>query len=348
MPKMPKQDAHRTLFLFLLAALVLSAFALARVPAAAQQPRPGAVTKATPTPTPTPKSTPTPTPTPTPAVGCRFGPVPATPHFYFGYLNDACDGLEYVLPQTAAETNSAWSNRTADLTPAGIASAQIEDLCAASQTGRKCVLEIDELAFNGALLRSDWQSRVDQWAGILTQYSEYIAAIYPLDEPMERASLAGVPSATMFANLSLVTTRLKSWFPATPLAVIMQSFTLSQNLPLPANYDWLGFDFYSDFTSGGQGVVHFEDILEARLTSSQRAILVPFAWANPGTVGQQIDRTQQATLYYDLTLNRPKIIGVFPFLFQSVDQGTSHASGVRDIPALHAIFQTISQDLRSR
>jgi hypothetical protein len=165
---------------------------------------------------------------------------------------------------------------------------------------------------------------------------------------MERANLAGVPSTTMFANLSLVTTRLKSWFPNTPLAVIMQSFTLGMNLPLPANYDWLGFDFYTDFSSGGQGAVHFEDLLEARLSQTQRAILVPFAWANPGTVQQQIDRTQQATLYYDLTLNRPKIIGVFPFLFQSVDQGPSHASGVRDIPALHAIFQTISQDLRAR
>jgi hypothetical protein len=281
-------------------------------------------------------------------VGCSFGAIPPTPHFYFGYINDACDGLENVLPQTAAETNCAWSNRSADFSPTGIANAQIEDLCAASQTGRKCVLEIDEIAFNGALLRSDWQSRVDQWAGMLSQYSEYIAAIYPLDEPMERANLAGVPSSTMFANLSLVTTRIKSWFPNTPLAVIMQSFTLSMNLPLPANYDWLGFDFYTDFSSGGQGAVHFEDLLEARLTQTQRAILVPFAWANPGTVQQQIDRTQQATLYYDLTLNRPKIIGVFPFLFQSVDQGPSHASGVRDIPALHAIFQTISQDLRAR
>src|SRR5262249_39885863 len=162
---------------------------------------------------------------------------------------------------------------------------------------RKCVLEIDEIAFNGAVLRADWQLRVDQWAGALTQYSQYIAAIYPLDEPMERAAAAGVPFSTMFADLEQVTTRVKSWFPNTPLAVIMQSLTLSQDLPLPANYDWLGFDFYNDFSSGGQGVVHFEDMLEARLSPSQRAILVPFAWANPGTIQQQIDRTQQATLY---------------------------------------------------
>jgi len=165
---------------------------------------------------------------------------------------------------------------------------------------------------------------------------------------MERAAAAGLPSSTMFADLEQVTTRIKSWFPNTPLAVIMQSLTLSQDLPLPANYDWLGFDFYTDFSSGGQGVVHFEDMLEARLSPSQRAILVPFAWANPGTIQQQIDRTQQATLYYDLTLSRPKIIGVFPFLFQSVDDGSGHASGVRDIPALHAIFQTISRDLKAR
>src|SRR5262249_14852099 len=163
-----------------------------------------------------PPAPPAPPPIPPPAAGCSFGAVPATPHFYFGYIDDACDGLDYVLPQTAGETNCAWSNRTADFTPMGIANAQIEDLCAASQTGRKCVLEIDEIAFNGAVLRADWQLRVDQWAGALTQYSQYIAAIYPLDEPMERAAAAGLPSSTMFADLEQVTTRIKSWFPNTP------------------------------------------------------------------------------------------------------------------------------------
>ena len=98
-------------------------------------------------------------PTPPP---CPFAsPAPTPPNFYFGYVNAACDGLEYALPQTAGETNTAWSNRTADMTPLGIANAQIQDMCAASPTSRLCVLEIDQIAFtgpSGATLRFDWRA----------------------------------------------------------------------------------------------------------------------------------------------------------------------------------------------
>jgi hypothetical protein len=262
--------------------------------------------------------------------------------------------LEYVLPQTAGETNTAWSNRTADLTALGIANAQIQDMCAASHTGRLCVLEIDAVAFggpNGATLRSDWRDRIDEWANAILPHIQNVAAIYPLDEPMERANIAGVPFGTMLANLTLVTSELKSLFPNTPLAVIVQGLTLAQNLPLPSNYDWIGLDFYTDFVNGGQGLVYWENILESRLTPLQHAILVPFAWANPGTTQQQIDRVQQATEYYDLTLaaaNHPKIIGAFPFLFQPVAGNPTNSLGVRDIPALHAIYKTISADFLSR
>jgi hypothetical protein len=275
--------------------------------------------------------------------------------FAFGYLNDIINPpLGDVASQSAADgTNTVWINSSGFTDVTTVANFCIAGICEGSTTGRKAIVEIDSICFDAnqpTLLRPDWFSRAQQWATRLAPYTQYIAAIYVEDEPFEVANLYHVNETAHYNDLVTILTQLKQWFPNTPEAVVMQGFTLDNNLPIPPQYDWVGIDFYSSFdgsSNNGKGMLYYENLLESRLLTNQRSIVVPYAWlssteASGSLYPSAFDRVRQALDYYDLTLSHPRVIGFFPFLYQDLSPGL----GTRGTPGLHGVYQDIFQLLK--
>jgi hypothetical protein len=192
-------------------------------------------------------------------------------------------------------------------------------------------------------LRPDMIASWKKIAKAIEPYRDHIAAFYPADEPYMNAEKKGRSDSEMQNNLETIASVVKSTFPEIPVAVIFASKEVKKSKPIPAGFDWIGFDCYGKFNdcSGGHSVTYYHDKLKARLSGTQRMMLIPWGYKEGYPSGKDIyDRNNAAAQYWNMAINDPLVVAVIPFLYQTyTDSSGKHMAGTQDMPALLQSFR---------
>lgn len=250
----------------------------------------------------------------------------------FGFVGIAC-GTNYAN-EVGSYTNIAHmcANDPVDM------SATFNSL---KVNGLKAFLDVSALLFydskkiplggSGANmdLRPDYKTRWNNFVSLNKKYMnlDYLAGIYPIDEPTWQG--------TTTTELKTVASMIKASFPTIPLILIEADGALN-NLIVPTEFDWIGFDFYGaiDPRTNTDYQDHLK-VLKSKMTRANQKILLVFdaQWYSPyGDAGFTPESMATfAQNYYSLMISDPKIIGMIGYAyFGGID--APGQLGARDLP----------------
>lgn len=285
---------------------------------------------------------------------------PACPGIYagrsltrFGYWGSAFVYGDYTH-EVASHTNlsfvsvSGWKMPG----PGGVdASDDVARLQNAARYGVKAVLVIPGIFFQDKSYRllPNYQANWNAYAAAVAPYKASIAAFYPLDEPFSK--LDSVPKNQMVNALTKVNAAISATFPQIPIAVTFNHAEVTSSLVIPAGYDWVGFDCYGPWDNcAGHPIPWYLSTLKSKLTTGQKLFLLPDV-AIPAPKDQLPSLQEQFTLanridrYYALALKEPRVIGLFPFLWQRLlgQPNEWDWAGAREMPLIKAKIQAIGR-----
>lgn len=164
-----------------------------------------------------------------------------------------------------------------------------------------------------------------------------VAMIYPKDEPIREfvrnrdpnfveQYVTGEVYEEIHADLVWVIDRIKLVFPEKPVGVILSGYSLHDRFfSIPENYDWVGFDCYTNLFESCEGrsfVEHYARLLDF-MQPHQRLMAVPeaCAWdANLDRADWPEVLLQRFRQHLEIALNEPRFIAVVPFIW-SLDSG---------------------------
>ena len=280
---------------------------------------------------------------------------------WFGYYADAFSWLTPATAEVAGHVNLSW---------VGSGSDDLAMLLAGLQQARDSGLKVGlalppDLFFTAGLdLVPQYLDAWNAVAAQLVSYRDAIAFIYPIDEPYSQAKVAGVPAAAMKSRLEAVGAAIKASFPEIPAAFSFSAIDFDTRDsafadlvdPIPAHYDWFGFDCYGSWDQCGEPTyraVHpipwYVEQIKARLRGGQRIFLFPDAFvrqAEPADAAadaaQAALRVSRADKYLQLALSDAAVVGLFPFLYQDdYFEESRRFLGVRHWPALQQRYREI-------
>jgi hypothetical protein len=169
-----------------------------------------------------------------------------------------------------------------------------------------------------------WSAFLAANAGSFTP--ESVAAIYLVDEP----TWHGLPAT----DLALAANLIESTLPSLPCLVIEAGPAVAQ-LQVPVSVDWVGFDEYGTLDpKSDANYLHLMDTLEAKLTASQRVVLIPETQWLPAYAAAGVQPADMALVlrsYEALALARPKVIALIAYLWPGgLDEPAQ--LGARELP----------------
>lgn len=261
---------------------------------------------------------------------------------YFGFF---AGGSVDQIPTLSTFSNIAWVDAfTAN------DSSWLQAVLAAVSNGQKIMLVTSAVFFDAnknLLPANQYQQNWNAVLSTLGVNAGDVAALYPMDEPY--VSLTDATSiAQRKSDVETAISVMKQSMPSTPVAVIFDASTVANpsEYPIPAGYDWIGFDCYQNWydcpVGGGESIPLMMSSLRARLTPTQKLIVIPDAMlVNGSTLNQQTldslrDRIDR---YYSYAASDPKVIGLFPFVYQSGISWT----GASQIPQALNRYQKIGK-----
>ena len=264
---------------------------------------------------------------------------------YFGYYGSAMSWVgsgNYIKP-TSDHANVAW------IADCGREVAKLKELESARMFA---VIDVSCYFLNSnfqLLPQAEYQSKWQDFVNRVKPHRANIIAFYPLDEPFLNGPQRGVSIATMTQQLTTINSVIKQSFPQKATAVIFAAKELyTGGVQIPANYDWVGFNCYGDWNQCYQkkSIPEIFQQMTALMKPHQKAFLVPDANAQgyPSN-DQQVKITERAYLYYDLAKRDGRIIGLFPFIFQSFNDGHGPYTGVMDMPIALPAYKAIGRSI---
>jgi hypothetical protein len=287
---------------------------------------------------------------------------------YFGYYADAFTWLTSVTAEILEHANISWVS--SDLANV---SSFLANLQYAQDHGLKVALATPQDIFfdENLTLTTHYQDNWNYFASSVTPYLDSIAFIYPIDEPYSVAKVKSISAAEMKSRLETVSSLIKSTFPSKPVAFTFSAIDFDiQNSafsdledPIPANYDWFGFDCYGSWEDCGEktfNVSHsipwYINQIKSKLDENQKVFLFSDAFvkeadpADPDAdAAEALLRLGRADKYYQLALSESSIVGMFPFLYQ--DDYTENSElflGVRHWPILQSKYQEIGRTITGK
>jgi len=173
--------------------------------------------------------------------------------------------------------------------------------------------------------------------------------IYPKDEPFRNFRRARDPSfieqyvtgevyEEIHADLVFVNEQIKLVFPEIPIGAILSGHEIFHDFfSIPENFDWVGFDCYTNLFSGcdDRSHVRFYDRLLDHMQPHQRLIAVPETWVTPEGLEQPDwpdTLIQRLRHHYEIALSEPRFIAFIPFLWSSDLEGAPPGQGLNRIP----------------
>ncbi len=182
------------------------------------------------------------------------------------------------------------------------------------------------------------------WVKALQPNIDNVAAIFLVDEPSHSNDWSVIKS-----DLERATSEIKKEFPNTPvyvnfLAPDARGFAFG---PMPVNVDWVSFDCYGAWDNCsdlGYSIPQELYALKQQMNSGQKIILVSSAFRASVPVWNLSDSELSllADKYLNLAQTDPDIIGVFPFLWQTIADPSGYTlTGVKDLPILQQKYKQI-------
>ena len=282
---------------------------------------------------------------------------------WFGYYGDLFSWLTDSQSEVADHVNISW---------VGTGLADVATLPArirtAGERGLRVALAVpQDLFFTGGMkLRSDYRSRWKSLAADIAPLIGNVAMILPVDEPYSQAKIQGVSASAMKTRLEAIGSLIKGSFPGVPIAFTLSSidFDTQQSAfadlgnPIPAQFDWIGFDCYGSWGDCGEPsfrAVHsipwYFDRIEGKLARHQKIFLFADGFlraTEPADAdrdaAQAAQRVNRADQFLALALSEPRIVGLFVFLYQDdYVEESRRFLGVRHWPALQQKFRGIGR-----
>lgn len=225
----------------------------------------------------------------------------------------------------------------------------------------------------GLVLRADYVAQWNAYWASIAAYAPYIKGITIVDEPFAHILTSALPVAEKQKRVVHLLNALerhvhpliKATLPNVPIMVVFNTIefdpataapvwdfpvTIPPNYTfrIPAGYDWVNVDCYKPWKKCyGRDVPYYINKLTSFMNPNQKLYLVPDAsgYDKSGPLSE-IDQTikDRAEYYYAHALSNPRVVGVFPFLFQ--DLGTAF-KGVQSFPMSHARYIQIGKSIRS-
>lgn len=276
---------------------------------------------------------------------------------YFGYWNTG--GAQGPGFWETTNANRGYVNVTMNL--------DLHFLHLAQQTGQKAVISWPfwgyvDVDAAGNLIDNSPPGWWEDFVASVEPYRGIVAAVSITDEPDCNYAGATFPSGwtpencrRMRAKIEKNIEKLKSRFPEIPAWVNYTSAYAAGvvspgagwGYELPYNADWVSFDCYTPFEHcwGNASVADLVVGLEQKLRPGQRIALIPQAnqnnWAGSNPPLSQNQIAAMADQYYQLALSHPSIVGIFPFIWWSLNDGKWLGAG--DAPVVREKWRSIGQ-----
>ena len=197
-------------------------------------------------------------------------------------------------------------------------------------TGHEFFTGCDQAGSTTCRLHPDYRQRWMRLANAINSRFDKVGAFYLLDEPQWRGASP--------ADIATAARTIKHTHPSTPVMMVEAGPKVTESLQVPANVDWVGFDWYCR---------PFSDIraklatLERRTAAHQRLFLMPEAAPLPECGGRpghatdaEIARLQWD--YFRLAESHPRVVGLLAFGFWTSGHDSS------DLPLTVAAHRQIA------
>jgi hypothetical protein len=242
---------------------------------------------------------------------------------YFGYFAAAGGGGDYQA-QVADHSNVVWI-----VNPQSPVDA-VNALSTVVQAGKKAIVHLPVFQ-NGGSFNTNWAANWPAWVAALAPYQSTIVAYYPFDEPNNLSAV----------NTNTMVTAVRTAFPGKPVAVIYSKQFSATNV---GYFDWVGIDCYSNgaFSCDGTNYTRAYGNMRAALRADQRTIVVPQAGLPKANDGCCIDALKsEAKRFHQMAFGDPKVIGIFPFIWQTFNDGHNSWYGLEHYAALKPVWQQV-------
>ena len=275
---------------------------------------------------------------------------------YFGFYASAMGNWNFT-EKLSPFTNLTWIHIGAADYPRAATRLIIQRLQQASDVDVQATLSLEPFLFKNerGSLRSDSEiedflielrAQIEQ-AGLL----DSVAMIYPKDEPFRQfirhrnpsfysQYISGDVYRDIHRDLVHLNDLIKLVFPDKPTGVILSGLDLFHNFfSIPENYDWVGFDCYSNLFKGcdDRSFVQLYARLLKFMQPHQRLMAVPETWAQNRT----FDRADWPDVllsrlkhHYEIALNEPRFIAFVPFIWSFSSSVDTPGLGLNRFPGL--------------
>ncbi len=181
-----------------------------------------------------------------------------------------------------------------------------EDLAVCAKLEVQCILEARWQFFQSSMpdgrlpLTEHHELLWQQLRSAITEHIRFVAAFYVVDEPY----WGGVSQADLERSIAII----KASFPDKPVIVNFARPSLTAELQVPRQADWIGFDHYGPINE----VERLLAVLMQRIHPHQRVFLVPQSFRN-ATAKTDTALAHLNREYYELARATPRVIGLLNF-----------------------------------
>jgi len=162
-----------------------------------------------------------------------------------------------------------------------------EKIAAAESLGFSVAVELtpaffdfdaNTLRYDLRKFKNDYLSEWAQVSAIIKRHSK-VNWFYPFDEPYWNAKSANISYAKMKNYLDQMNSLVKSDFPNSKIVFIEAFAVMNENFDIPVQADYVGMDCYGNFDNCyGESIPSYYNKLAARMTDSQKFIIIPDAF----------------------------------------------------------------------
>lgn len=259
--------------------------------------------------------------------------------FQFGYFASGFEAYGDYSSEVVDHTNFV------NISSPGLNWSLVHTQIAANQN-LKVILNVAEIFVDYQLkkVRSDYKTR---WADAVTQIEPLknnILAFYTIDEPDLVANAIGMSQDDMRAIIEMIAKEIKTSFPNIPVAIIYGFGSINGDFVIAKNFDWYGFDCYESFDKCGPSQRSIADVhtllrqkvvtLNSADSGNRKIMLVP-----PSSYNSKIHDSEKTVIdilkkYYELAWNDKMVVGMFPFLWQTLNENGNIWTGARELTNL--------------
>lgn len=285
---------------------------------------------------------------------------------HFGYYASAANNENYKVDLAAMKGHANTSFVQLSWSSGSPFGSMRDRILESRSHGMKSIVHVQPYFFQygpkgemTSILRPDHMEQWGYFKEAIKDLHDDILAIYIFDEPVAANDLTvpphlQLPHEEIYRNLTKVNEIVKKDLPNLPTVLVFGSTEVHAGMLMPPA-DWVGLDCYGnvyncvDDRGRSMSIKAFHDILKSRMHPHQKIILFPqaFRWDKPGSEWNISDEAvaNQVDYYRKMVGEEPRVVGVFPYLWQDSDIMGYKVHGTSSLPITRAKFQELASYL---